>query len=305
MTSTEAAPGFRCPLCGGERATIALILHDVLVRSTDAPFPLARCAGCGLLRLHPSPDDATLAAAYPAQYAPFQRRGVSGWAKSGLERRSVRKLRRYFGPPNAVLDVGCSTGVLLAAVRAAGNQRVTGVEPDRDAAGVARARGLDVRLGDLEAAGFADECFDTVVMSHALEHVRDPIATLREAARVLRPDGALLLWLPNAASLEARVLRTRWIGYDAPRHLTTFDMATLTHALGCAGFSITEVRHEAIGLEWAWAIRLWAGTHWPSADRWLGQLHPLVTLACTPLAVLSAVLRRSGRVRVIAIRVAD
>jgi SAM-dependent methyltransferase len=191
---------------------------------------------------------------------------------------------------------------LLAAVRAAGNPRVIGVEPDPGAAGAARARGLDVRLGDLETAGFADERFDTVVMSHALEHVRDPIATLREVARVVRPGGALLLWLPNAASLEARVLRTHWIGYDAPRHLTTFGIATLTHALSCAGFSIADVRHEAIGLEWAWAIRLWACAQWPRADRTLALLHPLVTVACTPLAVISAVSRRSGRVRVIAVR---
>jgi SAM-dependent methyltransferase len=302
MTPTEAAPGFCCPLCGGERAAVALVLRDVLVRSTDAPYPLARCSGCGLLRLHPPPDDATLAAAYPADYAPFQRRGVSGRVKSGLERRTVRKLRRYLGPPNAVLDVGCSTGALLAAVRAAGNPRVTGVEPDPAAARVALARRLDVRVGDLEAAGFSDEHFDTVVMSHALEHVRDPLATLREVGRVLRPGGALLLWLPNAASLEARLLRARWIGYDAPRHLTTFDLTTLTDALRRAGFTIADVRHEAIGLEWAWAIRLWARTHWPRADRRLAQLHPLVTLACTPLAVVSAISRHSGRVRVIAVR---
>jgi SAM-dependent methyltransferase len=305
MTRTEAAPGYRCPLCGGERATLALVLHDVLVRSTDESFPLARCSGCGLLRLHPPPDDTTLNAAYPAHYAPFQRRGVSGRVKSGLERRSVRKLRRYLGAPNTVLDVGCSSGALLAAVRAAGNPRVIGVEPDPDAARAARGRGLDVRVGDLEAAGFADERFDTVVMSHALEHVREPIATLREVARVMRPGGALLLWLPNAASLEARVLRTRWIGYDAPRHLTTFDVATLTRALGRAGFTIADVRHEAIGLEWAWAIRLWARVRWPRAERTLSWLHPLVTTICTPLAIISALLRRGGRVRVIAVRATD
>jgi SAM-dependent methyltransferase len=277
----------------------------VLVQSTDTPFPLVCCAGCGLLRLHPPPDDATLTTAYPADYAPFQRRGVSGWVKSGLERRTVRKLRRYLGAPNAVLDVGCSTGGLLAAVRAAGNPRVVGVEPDPGAAGAARARGLDVRLGDLEAARFAAGCFDTLLMSHALEHVRDPVATLREAARVLRPGGALLLWLPNADSLEARTLGARWIGYDAPRHLTTFDISTLTDALDCDGFSVMEVRHEAIGLEWAWAIRLWVRARWPRADRVLGQLHPLVTVACTPLSTVSAISRHSGRVRVIAIRAAD
>ena len=139
-------PAFLCPLCGGTAATLVRRLRDVIAGTTDAEFPLVRCGGCGLLRLHPQPDAATLAAAYTATYAPHTRPGLSGRAKGWLERRSVRQLWRWFAPPRRVLDLGCATGDLLLRIRAAGNPNVLGVEPGEARRGIARARGLDVSI---------------------------------------------------------------------------------------------------------------------------------------------------------------
>ncbi|MGH9174002.1 MAG: class I SAM-dependent methyltransferase, partial [Vicinamibacterales bacterium] len=260
---------------------------------------LVRCTTCGLLRLHPQPTDDELADAYAGDYAPHVRSGLSGKAKGWLERRSVRQLWRLLGLPRQVLDVGCATGDLLLAIRRAGNPHVTGVEPAEHAAEAARGRGLDVRTGSLEEAAFPDQAFDTVILSHTLEHVRDPIATLREIGRILRPGGALILCLPNADSIEARHLGRYWIGYDPPRHLTTFSVATLTRAIERTGFRLVEIRHEAIGLEWAWALRHWLADHSPRLARLTVSLHPALIIAATPLALLGALTKRSGRIRVI------
>lgn len=296
---------FRCPVCGSDACAPSLTLTDRMFATTDAVFPLVRCAGCGLLRLHPQPDAATLATAYGPGYTPHARSGLSGRAKSWLERRSVRELRRYVAAPRRMLDVGCATGDLLLAIRAAGNSRVTGVETSELAARVARRRGLDVRTGELKDARFSDATFDTVLMSHVLEHVPDPAATLAEVTHVLRPGGALVLWLPNVESVEAALLRTYWIGYDAPRHLTTFGITTLRQALAIAGLNVAEIRHEAVGLEWAWALRLLAREHLPAAEPLLRRLHPLLIVAATPLAAIGTALGRSGRVRVIAVKTTE
>ncbi|MEI2618813.1 MAG: class I SAM-dependent methyltransferase [Thermomicrobiales bacterium] len=293
---------FRCPVCGSTDCTPHLDLTDRMFETTDAVFPLVRCSGCGLLRLHPQPDSATLAVAYGPGYTPHARAGLSGRAKSWLERRSVGQLRRYLAAPRRVLDVGCATGELLLAIRAAGNAHVTGVETGELAARIARRRGLDVRTGELEDARFPDASFDTVILSHTIEHVPDPAATLAEVARVLRPGGALILWLPSVESVEASLLRTYWIGYDAPRHLTTFGVTTLRRTLASAGLDMAEIRHEAVGLEWAWALRLFARDHLPAAEPLLRGIHPLLIVAATPLAALGATLGRSGRVRVIAVK---
>ncbi|CAN5567497.1 class I SAM-dependent methyltransferase [soil metagenome] len=293
---------FACPLCGGTSFNAEITLKDRIMRTSDALFLLARCLDCGLLRLHPQPDGVALAGAYPDEYAPHVRKGISGWAKSALERRSARLLAEHLAEPRRVLDVGCATGDLLLAIRSRGNPDVTGVETSAAAVAVARERGLNIVEGEIFDAGFPAGAFDTVLISHTLEHVPDPLVFMREVQRVLSPDGAVILWLPNAGSVERRVFGRFWIGYDAPRHLTTFTVGTLGSLLRSAGFQIEEVRHEVIGLEWAWGLRLLLREWLPTLEGIMRRLHPVLILLFTPAAMLSARLRRSGRIRVVAAR---
>lgn len=291
---------FSCPLCRGDAFDAVAILRDRMMLTTEDEFQLVKCRSCGLMRLHPAPDDLTLERSYTVGYLPHTRPGLSGMAKGVLERRSVRLLQEYVGSPSQVLDVGCATGDLLAAVRSRGNRNVTGVEPGLEASQIARERGLDVVTGDLESAGFASGSFDTVLVSHTLEHVRDPVAFLLEVARILAPGGSVLLWLPNADSVEARLFGRYWIGFDAPRHLTTFSAGTLGRTLAATGFRVEEIRHEAVGLEWAWGIRLLARDHLHPTEGVLARLHAILIVALSPLALLNSRLRKSGRIRVIA-----
>lgn len=291
---------FACPLCDGQSAAEVRVLRDRMMRTTDEPFTLVRCRSCRLLRLHPLPDDATLSAAYSTEYAPHVRPGLSGRAKSALESRAVRALGDYLRAPRRVLDVGCASGDFLVRVRQAGNPNVTGVETSGAAVDRARTRGLDVFHGELADAEFESGSFDTVVLSHTLEHVGDPRRFMDEVWRILSPGGFVLLWLPNADSVEARLFGRYWIGYDAPRHLTTFSVGTLGRLLATTGFQIESVTHEAVGLEWAWALRLLARDTVPAFERVLGRLHPFTIVACTPAALIGSRKGRSGRIRAIA-----
>ena len=80
------------------------------------------------------------------------------------------------------------------------------------------------------------------------------------------------------------------MGYDAPRHLYTFTLATLTALLKRSGFAVREIQHEWIGLEWSWGLRLRARERWNSgaADRLLARLHPPLTAAFTPVSAAAA-----------------
>ena len=146
---------------------------------------------------------------------------------------SVRFL--YSVPKGRVLDVGCGSGEWLTTMRDLGWQ-VEGIDFDERAVKVAQQTGLDVRCGALEQQEYLDATFDAVTLNHVIEHVPDPMATLKECLRILKPNGKLVLATPNSASLSHRVFKNDWRGLEPPRHLHIFSPSSMSRALGLAGF---------------------------------------------------------------------
>jgi SAM-dependent methyltransferase len=122
-----------------------------------------------------------------------------------------RALREHVGStPCDVLEVGCGTAHWLALLARSGH-RVMGVEPSEAMLEVARTKVPAQRLhhGSAEALPFANATFDRLYTNNALHHFRDPERALREARRVLRAGGAvLLIGLDPAAGLD------HWCIYD-------------------------------------------------------------------------------------------
>lgn len=182
-------------------------------------------------------------------------------------------------PGTSVLDVGCGPGTItidIAARVAPG--LVVGVDASADvvaqAAATAAARELsNVRFvtGDAYALDFADETFDVVHAHQTLQHVRDPVAVLREMARVTKPGGVIaardadyggMIWYPLLAGL------TRWMAmYQAVHHANGSepDAGRRLRAWAMeAGFSSV----TSTGSTWCFADdaeRAWWGSLW--ADR--------------------------------------
>jgi hypothetical protein len=127
---------------------------------------------------------------------------------------SVRLLKELVEVPGRdVLDAGCGEGALARRLAAAG-ARVVGLDPLPGALENARAQGpeseaLRYVLGAAEALPFADQSFDVVVFFNSLHHV--PVDSmspaLGEAARVLRPGGALYVQEPLARGAAFELLR--------------------------------------------------------------------------------------------------
>jgi ubiquinone/menaquinone biosynthesis C-methylase UbiE len=99
-----------------------------------------------------------------------------------------------FGPETRVLDVGCGTGNYAAALTAATNCRISGVDPSQKMLERARdaASWESLARSSAENLPFGDDAFDVVMSTDVIHHIRDRDAYFREAARLLRPEGHLL-----------------------------------------------------------------------------------------------------------------
>lgn len=140
-----------------------------------------------------------------------------------------------------LLDVGCGNGALLEVAERLG-WRAEGIDFDPAAVAVAVDRGLRARPGRLDDYSFAAAAFDLIVLSHVIEHLDDPISTLRECRRLLAPGGSVLVVTPNAESLGHRVFAQNWRGLEVPRHLRIFGDNSLRSTAGRAGFSRVSIR---------------------------------------------------------------
>jgi SAM-dependent methyltransferase len=153
---------------------------------------------------------------------------------------TVSSLARYRTSRNRWLDIGCGTGTLLQAVANAGWDEL-GTEVAPAAAEAVRAAGLDVVVGETDDLDLPPAGFDVVSIVEVIEHVPAPDRLLADAARLLRPGGALYLTSPHGRGLSARLLRARWSVVTPPDHLQLFSSRGLRVALGRAGLNVRSV----------------------------------------------------------------
>jgi len=193
-----------------------------------------KCARCGVGTTSPWPSDEQLGAAYAVWYRPQGGR-FSGLGDKILARtRSTlaSKLDRVL-PAGPVLDVGAGDGTLVGAFRSRGREAV-GVDPyyQGDSPYI-RAVELEEMTGSWSA----------VVFWHSLEHVRRPVRSLRHAASLVAPGGMLVVAVPNAASIQARLFSDQWLALDLPRHLVHITPHALLSQLEDLGFTIERVSY--------------------------------------------------------------
>ncbi len=185
-----------------------------------------------------------------------------------------------------VLDVGCGTGIMSAAIRDRCAADITAIEPHDRRAAMAAARGLNVIHGILDettSAGLSD--FDIVLFADVLEHLPDPRGMLVLARqRCLKPGGHVLLSVPNIAHWTVRcdLLAGRFDyqpkGIMDATHLRWFTLKTIRQTVESAGYKIIEERATAglwmeqyttrfgLGLlpaRWRRSAVLWGLKHWP------------------------------------------
>jgi 2-polyprenyl-3-methyl-5-hydroxy-6-metoxy-1,4-benzoquinol methylase len=253
-------------------------LTDRIFFCAPGDWTMWRCLKCGGGYLDPRPTEATIGLAYQSYYthelqqahpSTFVRRLKLAilndylLARFGSSQAQGLPLSRYFlfllGPafqrdaacyvrhlprpePNCVLlDVGCGSGGFIR-LAAGWGWRAHGLEPDRQAIAAARQQGMEVRQGNLPNTGLPTSAYDAVTLRHVIEHLHDPIACMREVARILKPGGLAWIATPNFDAAGHQRFSANWRGLEPPRHLALFTASSLTNLLRGLDFDEIVVR---------------------------------------------------------------
>jgi 2-polyprenyl-3-methyl-5-hydroxy-6-metoxy-1,4-benzoquinol methylase len=234
-----------CNICGGECVELFKLYDDRY--GYPGKFPLLKCRSCGHGRLQGEFSEELLKRLYTDYYprSTFdvekhtprkEERGFWAWLEG-----KHRSAFRYVPENVRVLDIGCGLGESLGYYRLRGCDAY-GVEADENVRRVAEEYGYKVHVGIFEPEMYEPGFFDYITMDQVIEHVTDPVSTLRGISRVLKPGGIAVLSTPNANGWGAKIFGRRWINWHAPYHLQHFSLRSMRICAEKAGLVIDNNR---------------------------------------------------------------
>lgn len=239
-----------CPLCGCEesRATIVAAPHR---KEIGGVYNIVSCSSCSCMFLNPRLKPDSLSRCYQLLQSCSNSDTEKADAVAGPS--SVKRWWRHYGGyqvadavrSGPVLDLGCDKGILLQELKDRGFA-VAGVEFSRDAVRECVARGFDVVEADLRSFSIEAGRYRTVILSHVLEHLSDPVQFLGRVAQRLRPDDNVVICVPHVKSPVRWLFGSHWHGWDPPFHLVHYEEATLRKACELAGLSVVAVGKRVI-----------------------------------------------------------
>ena len=122
-----------------------------------------------------------------------------------------------------VLDVGAGTGDFLKVCKNK-NWEVLGIEPSLAARNIAAKKGIYLRENLSE---ITNQKFDVITLWHVLEHVGHLKKTMKTLKSLLKPEGRIIVAVPNHKSYDANHYKEHWAAYDVPRHLWHFSQCSI------------------------------------------------------------------------------
>lgn len=134
-----------------------------------------------------------------------------------------------------ILDVGAGTGDFLKVCKN-NNWKVSGVEPSEKARNFATEKNINLKE---DISNFEGMQFDVISLWHVLEHIPNLIEYINQLKKLLKPNGVLIIAVPNFKSYDANHYKEFWAAYDVPRHLWHFSKTSITKL-----FSLVDMKVE-------------------------------------------------------------
>jgi len=131
-----------------------------------------------------------------------------------------------------ILDIGTGTGDFLTACKKE-NFNVVGVEPNQKAFKISKSKLENINSINFELYNSIEKVkkenqFDIITMWHVLEHIPNLEDYIIQLKKLLKPNGTLVIAVPNYKSFDATYYKEFWAAYDVPRHLWHFSKKAIS-----------------------------------------------------------------------------
>lgn len=226
-----------CVYCGSSSAK-ELFLAREYVLFEETQYRLVRCSNCHLVYLNPQPTEEELRRFYPSGYFCQPEDTVRTAMPSLMVLDKVKEATR-FRKKGALLDIGCGQGVFLQHMQQQGFE-VHGLDVSPVACQLASEKvGKDnIFKGGLFSVNLPQRRYDVITLWHVIEHVNNPVKTLKKIHTLLKDDGLLIICCPNFDSILRLFFKDKWYPLCLPHHLFHFTLQTLTNVLELTGYTV-------------------------------------------------------------------
>jgi 2-polyprenyl-3-methyl-5-hydroxy-6-metoxy-1,4-benzoquinol methylase len=228
-----------CPICKGKNSQSYMESFDDRY-GYPGTFDLDKCLDCGHIYLTKEFSDDELENLY-TKYYPRAKLSVddhkphkTGGSFTTWLNGDRRSAYRWVPEKVRILDIGCGFGESLAYHKSR-DCDVYGVEADSNIQKVVDKFGYTIHIGLFNHEIYESNFFDYVTLDQVMEHVVDPINTLKGIEKILKPGGIIVLSVPNPRGWGRYCFGRRWINWHAPYHLHHYTLESMAYASREAG----------------------------------------------------------------------
>jgi SAM-dependent methyltransferase len=249
-----------CKICGSNSISHKYQLRDFRL-DKESLYSYSWCAQCGVIFQNPQISQKEMLNHYNQESVydlPIPRKGIKRILFThGLHKRA--KIIKRFKNSGRLLDIGCGSGAFINFMAKKMNFEVMGTEiNETDINYIKKHYSLNVFFGDIGEVGLPEKNYDVITLWDVLEHIHDPKQMIINLKPLLKPDGLLVLRVPNLNSLDSKIFKKFWAGLDAPRHYYIFSEESILKLLRDCDFQIKSINQNIGGyLNFITSVKFW------------------------------------------------
>ena len=156
-------------------------------------------------------------------------------------KKKLNLINSYASEDKNLLDIGCGTGDFLQTAQQ-NDWIVSGIEPNDQAREIANKKTNNSIFETEQLTKFKSNSFDVITLWHVLEHLPNLENHIHIFKKLLKPNGTLIIAVPNYKSYDAKYYKQFWAAYDVPRHLWHFNQQSISKLVSRQSMEVIKVK---------------------------------------------------------------